>query len=613
LALALLAGFGAPGCRQDPPTETETVEEEPPEEIKSPFRNAQPGVAYVGDAACAKCHRDATAAYKRHPMARSLTPVADVLNQQRLDNRAANPFKALGYTMRVERRGGKLFHIETFEEKEGKVLARSESDVHYVLGSGAQGRSYLINRDGRLYQSSISWYSAKQGWGLAPGYEGRMEHFSRPIQAECLFCHANRIEPVKDSVNRYQEPMFLGHAIGCERCHGPGALHIRDKKTDSIINPRRLEASLREAICQQCHLQGEVRVLRRGRDTFDYRPGLPLQAFWSTFVRPPESTDGRKSVSSVEQMYLSKCFRASKGKLGCISCHDPHDYPAQDNKVEYYRERCLRCHTVNDCSLPGDARKADPQDNCVRCHMPRSPSSNIVHTATTDHRIVLRPDKPPKPEPVPRLGIAPLIDFHREFAGLGQEADPRDLGIALARLASTSRGRAKQEMAGAAAPLLRRAVARAPSDVAAREALGYALWLLEDHEKANDAFDAVLARAPDREETLEFAAQNAADAGRNDTAIELWRRLLKLNPDHPSAHHHLAKILAKKQQWRQAAEESAVALRRNPFNLETRQLLVLCHVKNGNVQRARAELDTLMGMNSAKKDELRRWFDELTH
>jgi Flp pilus assembly protein TadD len=615
LALMLLAGLGAHGCRHDPPPQPDAVEEEPPDEVKSPYRNAQPGVAYVGDAACAGCHDKEIRSYARHPMSRSFAPTAANLDRERLDAKAGNPFETNGYKMLVERRGRKLFHIERYVGDGDKVLAEIEDEVQYVLGSGAQGRTYVIHRDGRLYQSSISWFTARQSWGLAPGYEARTQHFFRPISADCLFCHANRVEPVQGSMNRYREPIFHGYAIGCERCHGPAELHVKERGTrDSIVNPRRLEHSLREAICQQCHLQGQIRVARRGRDSFDFRPGLPLEAVWSVFVQLPESTDGRKSVSATEQMYLSRCFHESTGKkkLGCISCHNPHDYPAEENKVDYYRGRCLTCHNDKSCTLTPEARRAtDPQDNCVRCHMPRSDSSNIVHTATTDHRIVRSADKPPKPQPVARQGIAPLIDFQREFTGRGEEPDARDLGVALASLASSNRTRARQQVAGMALPLLKKAVARAPTDLAAREALGTALWLLEDHDLALAAFGELLAREPGRELALELAAENAADFNRVDTALALWQRLLKLDPDHPRAHPRLASLLVKKQQWRKAEGECNLALRRNPFDTDARRLLVLCHVKTGNTQRARAELDTLLAMNPTNKKDLQRWFDEV--
>src|SRR5205823_3198677 len=105
------------------------------------------------------------------------------------------------------------------------------------------------------------------------------------------------VHPREGYANRYESPLFdEGHAIGCERCHGPGALHVRDPgQRDpetgidyTIVNPKHLKPDLRAAVCEQCHLEGETRIVRRGRDLFDFRPGLPMQAFWSVFVRAPD-------------------------------------------------------------------------------------------------------------------------------------------------------------------------------------------------------------------------------------------------------------------------------------------------------------------------------------
>src|SRR5829696_2782786 len=41
------------------------------------YKNVRPEVKYVGDAACADCHIKESESYARHPMGRSLTPVAE--------------------------------------------------------------------------------------------------------------------------------------------------------------------------------------------------------------------------------------------------------------------------------------------------------------------------------------------------------------------------------------------------------------------------------------------------------------------------------------------------------------------------------------------------------
>ena len=184
------------------------------------------------------------------------------------------------------------------------------------------------------------------------------------MDANCLFCHANRAEPIERTLNRYREPIFAGEAIGCERCHGPGELHVKqpgaEKGIDrSIVNPKHLEPALREAVCQQCHLQGQARVLRAGREVFDFRPGLPLELFYDTFVWHPGVPHDQKAVGHVEQMTESRCFEKSAGKLGCASCHDPHEKPSTAASANYYRQRCLNCHTEQSCSAPVNERREE--------------------------------------------------------------------------------------------------------------------------------------------------------------------------------------------------------------------------------------------------------------
>src|SRR5439155_16222865 len=233
------------------------------------------------------------------------------------------PFTHSGLQYLVERRRERIVHRETLANSKRNVLAQIEQEVAYVLGSGTRGRAYLINRDGYLFQSPISWYTQKNAWDLSPNYANENQHFERPINSECLSCHSNYADAVENTINRFREPIFRGHAIGCERCHGPGELHVQFHQANpnwpggddyTIVHPGKLDAPERESVCQQCHLQGWTRVLRAGRQSFDFRPGLPMHLFWSVFVRPPTTEEEQKAVSQVEQMVASKCFRATKAK-----------------------------------------------------------------------------------------------------------------------------------------------------------------------------------------------------------------------------------------------------------------------------------------------------------
>src|SRR5262249_25055087 len=267
-------------------------------------------------------------------------------------------------------------------------------EVQFALGSGTRGITYLIERDGFLFQSPIAWFAQQHRWDISPGYAGpnQRPNFERAIQRECLFCHTSKVRSVAGTLNRYEPPIFESHAIGCERCHGPGALHATRGEYAgpdlTIVNPARLAPALRESVCQQCHLQGWFRFPRAGRDSFDFRPGLPLHRFLAVFVRKEGNPARMKLIGQLEQMEASRCYRESRGHLRCISYHDPHRTPPTATKAEYYRGRCLQCHERQGCALPAAQRRSrGPGEDCVACHMPRPAVADIPHAVTTDHRI----------------------------------------------------------------------------------------------------------------------------------------------------------------------------------------------------------------------------------
>jgi hypothetical protein len=552
-------------------------------------------------------------------MGRSLAAAAGPRAGDHLGAAGRTAFEALGLSYAAERRGDRLVHREAVVGPGDEVLAAVEAEVHFVIGSGTRGAGYLVAEDGYVTQSPISWYPQKGVWDLSPGYRQRNEHFDRPVTAGCLFCHSNRVEPVADTVNRYHEPVFRGEAIGCERCHGPGELHVRrqrQKKTDpgeeddTIVNPRRLGPALREAVCEQCHLQGLARVLRHGRAPFDYRPALPLYLFWAVFVPPPEVVADPKAVGQVEQMHQSRCFRASEGGLGCASCHDPHRLPAPAEKVAYYRERCLDCHrNGKDCSLSVAAR-GEKGDDCAACHMPRLAASDVVHVAATDHRILRDPaGERPAPRRGGRPGEVPLIHFHRDQLPDADRERGRDLGVALMDLAAQAPpGPGRTYFGRVALPLLEDATAAAPDDLAAWEALGQAWLCLARPAEALDAYEAALVRAPRRELALAEAATVAGQLGRADDAIGYWRRAIAVNPRRPHYHHQLAALLAGRGQTAAALDECAAALRLSPASAEARRLEVVCWLQKGDKERARAAFAKLLALKPPQEEELRRWF-----
>jgi tetratricopeptide (TPR) repeat protein len=287
---------------------------------------------------CLPCHKAEIAAFAPSGMGRSIAapmPRLPSFHEQTSD-----------LTLSVEERSGKTYHRV---ERAGIV---AEHPVAIAIGSGAVGHSYGVRIGQSLFQSPISWFSQAHRWDASPGYDRKTGlDFDRRITMECLFCHSGGMRQVTDAP----------HAITCERCHAASDKHF--------ANPAKLDPSARDRICEQCHLQGEARILNPGASWSDSDPAF------TTYVSSNAQGD-QKVVSQVEQLALSKCAQKSGGKLWCGTCHNPHGVARDQRSV------CLTCHAG---SLP--ASHLAKVEDCAKCHMPRTPSAEVVHTVYTDHRI----------------------------------------------------------------------------------------------------------------------------------------------------------------------------------------------------------------------------------
>jgi predicted CXXCH cytochrome family protein len=620
VVLLLLGGFvlWKKGLGPTAPSPT-APSRDPRLDYAGPFQNVHPGVGYVGDARCAECHEDKAQTYHEHPMARSLLPIAAVAPRQPYDASHRNPFEALGRRFWVERCGERVWHGQEPAGGAGDPAVQLRSEVHYAIGSGTRGYSYLTSRDGFLFLTPVSWFSSKQIWDVTPGSRIPPE---QPVAGECLFCHANRAPVDEGPQNYFEGPIYDGQGIGCERCHGPGERHVQDPgrrdpatgADPTIVNPRHLDPHLREAVCEQCHLQGESRLLRRGRGLYDFRPGLPLEQFWSVFVRGRGPGEQDRAVNHVEQMYSSRCFQGSAGRMGCISCHDPHVAVGPQQRVSHYRDRCLACHQEQGCGLlPAQRRQTRADDSCIDCHMPRYPAADIAHAAATDHRILRRAGgKASSPEPAGRVPSGPppaVVSFYRNRLDPHDPEAARDLAVALVRM--TFNGKIKEfAYPEPPLPLLEQAVQRDPDDVDAGEARAGLLMLQWRFPEALAAFESVLARRPRRERSLAEAAYVAQKLRRREEARRYWERAATVNPWIPYYRQSLALLLAEDRAWEDCRRQCEAWLRLDPANTEARALWAKCLASTGRLEEARGELARLERLHAPSLAELRLWFAE---
>lgn len=509
---------------------------------------------YVGSAACTECHAGICEQYSQHPMGQSLgetlaaSPI-ELESQDRIAVQSSSDGSVQKF-YRVEQTDLQEFH-HVIATADGEQLYDLKVPIDYAVGSGKRGRSYLTNRNGRIYMSALSWYSHENVWDLSPGYHHGNFEFTRRVTDRCLNCHAGRPNNIDDQANVFNASHPLHEqSIGCERCHGPAADHIsfhqgsRRSSPDRMINPAKLEARRRDDVCLQCHLLGEERVTRYGRTDYDFRPGDLLTDTWVIFSKTGRTSDGEQTeaVSQAEQMLSSTCYVQSAGRLGCVSCHNPHRVPEAEKKHGFYREKCQACHApdVNDCSESLEIRLAIAnQNSCIDCHMPKLSATDIPHTSQTDHTVSRRPGQSSGSHEN-RSQPSGAVVFREDIDQIPKEELDRARAILWSIQAESSH---QPLLARNAARLLQSWLENVADDLIASQFLGRALKTQGDFAGAADTWMSALERHPQNEELLAMMLNLSRDARQFEAGERFGRQLVELNPWESSYFEALAIIL----------------------------------------------------------------------
>jgi hypothetical protein len=309
---------------------------------------------------CARCHTEESLWQPDTQMAHAMQIPG---HNATLDEHPSLSYRLGAFTYTVTTSAGRTQY---------KVSDGTQSIVLPVLWTmGAEAQTWILTRDGKMYESLVSYYPAVNGLDLTTGDEQMHpatldEALGRPIGEEdakaCFSCHAT------DAVLDHKLNLAsLTPGLTCAHCHTGTMAHLASiMHGDDKNHPPELDSLSTEDMsnfCGQCHRT------------------------WETVVR----SNWKGSTNVRFQPYRlanSRCYDGNDPRISCVACHNPHQKVSRD--IAFYDSKCLACHApaITASATNTIHAKSCPvaQTNCASCHMPKVPLPN-GHLTFTDHQI----------------------------------------------------------------------------------------------------------------------------------------------------------------------------------------------------------------------------------
>jgi predicted CXXCH cytochrome family protein len=442
----------------------------------------------------------------------------------------------------------------------GQLPLHGERQLSYFIGSGHRGRTYLYENDSQWFEAPINYYSKKQLWDMAPNYGStKTMPDALPIDSNCLHCHATDVQTaLPEARNKYDGVPFKQAGIGCRACHGDPSLHLAKQGEGSITNPAKLAPVRRDSICLQCHLEGNVAIYRSGKSLAQFRPGDDLSDYVVYFVKASAAAGGGRASSQYEALLRSACKVASGDKLTCTTCHDPHSSPRAEDRVQYYRNKCLTCHTS-----PAIAAEHHPeQKDCAMCHMPTRETADISHEQTTDHNIQRHPS-------TEKRALSNAFDSDELIPVGNVTPDDRELGLAYAQVAEGGSRQAGEK----ALYFLLKAEKEGASDDQLHTQLGFLEQMAGNRPDARAEYVSALSQNQYQTTALGNLAVLAAASGHSADAIRLLQRVIDADSSEMAAGLDLAFIECRTGNKKQASDVLTTLSHLNPDDPNLRLFL----------------------------------------
>ena len=350
-----------------------------------------PDTSFVGSRLCASCHRDEYQLWQgsHHEQAMQVASEDTVLGD----------FSDVEF---------EYFDTKTlFFRDDGAFWVRTESangeqqefKISHTFGIEPLQQYLTDFPDGRKQTLPFIWDARPEKSGGQRWYHLYSDEYIRPDDplhwtgsyftwnTSCAECHSTNLKIVYDIDSDSFDTTFDEISVGCEACHGPGSMHLKqaeiqqfdamfglpvdlDDRQDSawIMNgstgiAERSKPNLHKQqpeSCGRCHSRRSVLS-----ESYEYGKPLADTHMVSLLEENLYHADGR----ILDEVYVYGSFIQSKmyaAGVTCTDCHNPHSGRLRAGPNP--DDTCAQCH------LPAKFATAEHSSvdigNCVGCHMP---------------------------------------------------------------------------------------------------------------------------------------------------------------------------------------------------------------------------------------------------
>jgi len=225
----------------------------------------------------------------------------------------------------------------------------------------------------------------------------------------CVPCHRSYVVSFRQSAHApYMEGAHLPpERRGCEACHGPGAVHLREVlEPKGVIRYSKMTAEEVSRACLRCH--GATMRPSQWHRTAHARASLscischqihPRSEKQPNLAAPMARLPGARKPShpllkEEEAALCSRChapqaaeFRLNfhhplpEGRMLCTDCHEVHPDRESLRRVRLIREPCVHCHAdkMGPFVFEHDPAAGWMGDSCLECHRPHgSPNPRML-------------------------------------------------------------------------------------------------------------------------------------------------------------------------------------------------------------------------------------------